>query len=61
MYIIADTTNKDKFQKEIQKSPFHKIKKDYIFRNYQELDEFFESVKNFSKIQERFLSREAIA
>lgn len=61
MYIIAENTNRDKFQKEIQKSPFHKIKNEYIFRNYQELDEFFESVKNFAKIQERFLNKENIA
>ncbi|GMO29828.1 MAG: hypothetical protein Pg6A_18370 [Termitinemataceae bacterium] len=61
MYIIADNTNKDKFQREIHKSPFYKIRQDYIFRNYQELDEFFESVKNFTKIQEKFLNnKEAI-
>ena len=37
------------------KNPFYKIKQDYVFKNYEELDEFFESVKNFTKLQEKFL------
>ena len=56
MFVIAEEISKDKFQKEIQKNPFCKIKQDFIFKNYQELDEFFESVKKFSKIQEKFLN-----
>lgn len=57
LYIIAEEINKPKFERELQKNPFHKIKQEYVFKNYQELDEFFESVKNFSKIQEKFLKR----
>jgi hypothetical protein len=60
LYIIADETNKIKFEREIKKSPFHKIKQDYIFKNYQELDEFFESVKNFAQIQEKFLQKDVV-
>jgi len=56
MFVIAEENSKDKFLKEIQKNPFLKIKEDFIFKNYQELDEFFESVKNFSKIHEKFLN-----
>lgn len=56
MFIISDESNKDKFQKEVKKNPFYKIKQDFIFKNYQELDEFFESVKKFSRVQENFLS-----
>jgi hypothetical protein len=59
-YIIADETNKIKFEREIKKSPFHKIRQDYIFKNYQELDEFFESVKNFAQIQEKFLQKDVV-
>ncbi|MDR0521104.1 MAG: hypothetical protein LBH00_04525 [Planctomycetaceae bacterium] len=55
LYIIAEEENKQKFQREVQKNPFMKIKQEYIFKNYQELDEFFESVKNFTQIQEKFL------
>lgn len=56
MFIIAEEISKDKFKKEVQKNPFSKIKQEFVFKNYQELDEFFESVKNFTKIQEKFLS-----
>ncbi len=57
MFIISEDENKKKFEKEISKSPFSKIKQEFIFKNYNELDEFFESVKHFSKIQSKFLSR----
>lgn len=55
MYIIADNNNKRKFEKEIEKTPFHKIKNLYIFKDYSELDEFFRSVKEFNIIQNNFL------
>lgn len=57
LYIIAEEENKVKFKKELLKNPFYKIKQDYVFKNYQELDEFFESVKNFTKVQEKFLQK----
>ena len=56
MFVIAEEVSKDKFKREIQKNPFSKIKEDFIFKNYQELDEFFESVKRFSHVQEKFLT-----
>lgn len=55
MFIIADEINKNKFAREVAKSPFAKIRNEFIFKNYDELDEFFQSVKHFSQIQERFL------
>ncbi len=55
LYIIAEEENKVKFNKELLKNPFIKIKQDYVFKNYQELDEFFESVKKFTKVKEKFL------
>ncbi|VBB45088.1 conserved hypothetical protein [uncultured Paludibacter sp.] len=55
LYIIAEEENKAKFDREIQKNPFSKIKQEYIFKNYQELDDFFESVRVFAKTQEKFL------
>lgn len=57
MFVIADELRKERFQREVQKDPFSKIEQDFIFKNYQELDEFFESVKRFSQIQEYFLGR----
>jgi hypothetical protein len=57
LYIIAEEDKRTKFEKEVSVNPFYKIKEEYIFKNYQELDEFFESVKQFTKIQEKFLKK----
>jgi len=54
MFVISE--QKEKFDKEIQKSPFIKIKEEFLFKNYNELDEFFESVKEFTQVQQKFLS-----
>jgi len=55
MFIISEEINKRKFQREVAKNPFAKIKNEFVFKNYDELDEFFQSVKHFSQMQERFL------
>ncbi|MBF0228950.1 MAG: hypothetical protein HQK63_05070 [Desulfamplus sp.] len=55
MFVIADESNRQKFNREIVKTPFTKIKNEFIFKNYNELDDFFQSVKYFSKLQEKFL------
>ena len=57
LYVIAEEDKRVKFNKEVNINPFYKIKEEYIFKNYQELDEFFESVKQFTKIQEKFLKK----
>lgn len=56
MFIISEEINKDKFKREVAKSPFVKIKNEFVFKNYDELDEFFQSVKHFSQMQVRFLT-----
>ncbi len=58
MFIISEEANKGKFIREVSKSPFAKIKNEFIFKNYDQLDEFFQSVKKFSQMQEKFLSKE---
>jgi hypothetical protein len=55
MFIVAEESNKPRFLREVQKNPFYKIQEEYVFRNYQELDKFFESVKEFAKTQKAFL------
>lgn len=55
MFIVSE--QKDKFEKEVSKNPFSKIKEEFLLKNYDELDEFFESVKHFTKIQQKFLSK----
>ena len=56
MFIISEEDNKRRFNREVAKSPFAKIKKEFVFKNYDELDEFFQSVKEFSQMQEKFLA-----
>ena len=55
MFIIAEEGSRNRFERESAKSPFSKIKDSYIFKNYRELDEFFNSVKRFSQLQKEFL------
>lgn len=56
MFIIANENSRNKFDKEVNKSPFRKLNKEFIFKNYDELDSFFESVKKFSKLKQDFLN-----
>lgn len=57
MIIISNEMNKNRFEREVSKSPFVKIKDEFIFKNYEELDEFFQSVKQFSQTREKFLAQ----
>jgi hypothetical protein len=57
LYVIAEEDNRSKFDREIRKNPFVKIRQEYVFKNYQELDEFFDCVKHFAKVQEKFFER----
>jgi hypothetical protein len=57
MFVVAEEDERKKFEKEVSKDPFRKIQKEFLFKNYEELDEFFQSVKHFSKIQQGFLSK----
>lgn len=52
MFIISNQQNK--FEKEVSKSPFLKIKDQFIFKNYDELEAFFESVKKFKEMKDTF-------
>jgi len=57
LYVIAEEDSRSKFDREVRKNPFVNIKREFVFKNYQELDEFFESVKHFAKVQEKFFER----
>lgn len=52
MFIISN--QKNKFETEVSKSPFVTIKNEFILRDYNELEDFFESVKNFKLMKDRF-------
>ena len=52
MFIISN--QKNKFETEVSKSPFVTIKNEFILKNYDELEEFFESVKRFKQMKDQF-------
>ena len=52
MFIISN--QKNKFETEVSKSPFVAIKDEFILKNYDELEEFFESVKHFKQVKDKF-------
>lgn len=52
MFIISN--QKNKFETEVSKSPFVTIKDEFILKNYDELEEFFESVKHFKQVKDKF-------
>jgi len=52
MFIISNQRNK--FETEVSKMPFVKIKNEFLFKNYDELEAFFESVKKFKEMRENF-------
>lgn len=41
MFVIADNEEHKKFEREVLKDPFRKIKDEFVFKNYEELDVFF--------------------
>lgn len=55
MFIVAADSSKTKFEAELKKDPFYQVKEEYIFKTYQELQEFFDSVKRFTVLKDSFL------
>ena len=56
MFIVAQEETRNRFERERGKTPFKKIRDRYIFKNYRELDEFFESVKASSNLRKEFMN-----
>ncbi len=54
-FVIAPSGIISKFQTEISKDPFHKIKKRYAFRSYNELVEFYEEAKRYHDLKDKFI------
>ena len=52
MFVISE--QKDKFETEVSKLPFSRIKNEFILKNYDELEAFFESVKKFKEMKDKF-------
>lgn len=56
MFIVAQEETRRRFERERGKAPFRKIRDRYVFKNYGELDAFFESVKISSNLRKRFMN-----
>jgi hypothetical protein len=53
-FVIAPSEIISKFQTEISKDPFHKIKNRYVFKAYEDLIEFFEEAKKYHELKAGF-------
>jgi len=58
LFIIAPDDVLKKFETEINKMPFKKIKNRYIFRSYKELINFHDLAKNYIKSKKDFFKEE---
>ncbi|MEP7170340.1 MAG: hypothetical protein ABI855_13295 [Bacteroidota bacterium] len=56
MFIVSEEVNRKKFEREIQKNPFHKIQNEFIFKNFEELDDFFTNARSFNTAKQKFYS-----
>ena len=54
-FVIAPSEIISKFQTEISKDPFHKIKTRYVFKAYEDLIEFFEEAKKYHELKDGFI------
>lgn len=54
-FVIGPEDVLRKFEREVEKSPFNKIKHKYRFRSYKELKEMYLISKKFKEVSEKFL------
>lgn len=54
-FIIGPTDVLKKYEREVEKAPFSRIKNKYRFRSYTELTEMYRSTSSFRKISDHFL------
>jgi hypothetical protein len=57
-FVVAPSNIISKFQTEITKDPFYRIKTRYNFKSYEELVLFYEEAKKYHKIKDEFLGGE---
>jgi len=56
-FIVAPSSRVSKFEAEIRKDPFYRVRSKYTFRSYSELLEWFETAKIYHKQKESFLGQ----
>jgi len=58
LFIIAPAESYPKFEKEVNKMPFKKIKHRYIFKSYEELMEFYHLAEKFIDLKRKFFKED---
>jgi len=56
LFIIASSDVGTKFQTEITKDPFYKVRERFLFRTYEQLVEFFNTVKRYQILKKSFIA-----
>jgi hypothetical protein len=56
LFVIAPTDVLKKFETEMNKMPFNKIKNRYIFRSYEDLIDFYHLAENYINKKEKFFN-----
>jgi len=56
-FVIAPSEIISKFETEISKDPFYKIKSRYVFRSYNELVEFYEEAIRYHNLKDKFINK----
>jgi hypothetical protein len=54
-FIVAPQKELRRFQREVEKAPFNRIKKKYQFRSYEELHDMYLATASFRKTSDHFL------
>jgi len=57
LFIVAPREIYPKFQKELAKDPFYKVKEKYNFRSYDELVRVYLSAKEYHRLEKEFLGQ----
>ena len=56
LFVVAPSEVLKKFEAQMNKMPFRKIKNRYIFRSYEELINFYQLAKNYVDIRKKFFN-----
>lgn len=58
LFVVAPTNVLKKFDKEMNKMPFKKMRNRYIFRSYEDLGKFCSYAENYSKLKKKFFNED---
>jgi hypothetical protein len=55
-FIVGPADVLKKYEREVEKAPFHRIKNKYRFRSYDDLREMFDATTRYRSVADKFLS-----